>query len=177
MNKMKLKSTKISLFLLLFLSNIVFTYSQLFNVFISNSTNVSCFGGNDGSAESTPVGGISPYSYNWLPSGGNSNIANNLTAGVYTVVVTDANMVTASSSVTITQPTVLNCIITNYTPPTSTISNDGSATVTAFGGSPSYTYNWSPSGGTGITANNLSSGNYFVTVTDSKGCTTHVLLS
>ncbi|WP_039114318.1 gliding motility-associated C-terminal domain-containing protein [Flavobacterium sp. KMS] len=46
--------------------------------------------------------------------------------------------------------------------------NDGSASVTTLGGTPTYTYSWSPSGGNGTSATNLSPGNYVVTVTDSN---------
>ena len=48
--------------------------------------------------------------------------------------------------------------------------NSGSATVTATSGIPPYTYSWSPSGGSNMTASGLSSGTYICTVTDSKGC-------
>src|SRR5258708_13937507 len=49
--------------------------------------------------------------------------------------------------------------------------NNGSATVTAGGGTPGYQYVWLPSGGNGSTANNLSSENYTLTQTDNKLCT------
>jgi PKD repeat protein len=47
---------------------------------------------------------------------------------------------------------------------------DGTATVTAIGGSPPYSFVWS-NGQIGQTATNLASGNYFVSVSDSIGCT------
>ena len=48
--------------------------------------------------------------------------------------------------------------------------NDGSATVTATGGTPPYSYQWS-NGQTNMTATNLSPGTYAVTVTDAEDCT------
>jgi gliding motility-associated-like protein len=45
-----------------------------------------------------------------------------------------------------------------------------SANVVASGGTPGYTYNWSPSGGTGTTASGLAPGIYSVTATDASGC-------
>ena len=49
---------------------------------------------------------------------------------------------------------------------------DGTASITASGGTPPYTYSWSPSGGTGATATGLIAGNYLVTVTDANSCQT-----
>ncbi|WP_424108311.1 SprB repeat-containing protein, partial [Pseudomonas viridiflava] len=48
---------------------------------------------------------------------------------------------------------------------------NGSATVSATGGTGPYTYSWSPSGGTAATATGLAAGTYTVTVTDANGCT------
>ncbi|MEZ0130268.1 SprB repeat-containing protein, partial [Flavobacterium sp. LBUM151] len=45
---------------------------------------------------------------------------------------------------------------------------NGTATVIVTGGKPSYSYLWSPSGGTGATASGLAAGNYTVTITDSE---------
>src|SRR5437764_674662 len=48
--------------------------------------------------------------------------------------------------------------------------NNGSAAVAAAGGTPGYSYLWSPTGGNSVTANNLIAGTYTVTVTDANGC-------
>jgi len=74
---------------------------------IANSTNVSCFGGTNGSAQVNVSSGVGPFTYTWLPSGGNNTFANNLSAGSYSVNVTDNNGCTSSTSVIITQPTQL----------------------------------------------------------------------
>ncbi|MFM1745638.1 MAG: hypothetical protein RLZZ630_1575, partial [Bacteroidota bacterium] len=55
------------------------------------STPVSCFTGNDGTASVTATSGTGPYAYQWSPTGGTGSTANGLTAGTYTVTVTDAN--------------------------------------------------------------------------------------
>jgi gliding motility-associated-like protein len=131
--------------------------------------NVKCFGASTGSITVTPGGGIPAYTYAWAPSGGSGATASNLTIGTYTVTVTDANGCTKTASATITQPPVLTASTT--TTIASCGANNGTATVTANGGTPAYTYAWTPSGGSGITASNLSVGNYTVTVTDANGCT------
>lgn len=47
---------------------------------------------------------------------------------------------------------------------------DGSATATASGGTPPYTYSWVPSGGTGSAASGLTAGTYTVNVHDAGSC-------
>lgn len=138
---------------------------------ISSQTNVTCYGGASGSATVTAGGGTPGYTYSWTPYGGNGSTAVNLAAGSYTVTVTDAAGCTVSTTATITQSAQLTATITAQTPVSCFGGNNGSATVTAGGGMPGYSYNWAPYGGTGATANNLGAGVYTVTVTDAGGCT------
>lgn len=134
-----------------------------------SGTNVSCFGGNNGSATATPMGGGgAPYTYAWSNSGNTATI-NNLTAGTYTVTVTGSNGGTGTASVIISQPTQLTANISNQVNITCTIPT-GSATVQAGGGTTPYTYIWS-NGQTSQTAT-LNLGAFTVTVTDSHNCTT-----
>jgi gliding motility-associated-like protein len=138
---------------------------------ISASTNISCFGGNNGSATVTVVGGTGPFIYSWAPSGGNAATANGLTFGSYTVTVTDANGCVTTASVTLTQPTALTASATS-TPVLCNGGNTGTATVTASSGTAPYIYSWAPSGGTGTTASGLTATTYTCTVTDANGCIT-----
>ena len=138
---------------------------------IVSSTNILCYGGNNGAATATATGGSSPYTYAWSPSGGNAAVATGLIAGSYTVTVADANGCTSTASVTLTQPPLLTASATS-TPVLCNAGNTGSATVTANGGVAPYTYAWAPSGGTGTNAPNLAAGIYTCTVTDANGCTT-----
>ncbi len=144
---------------------------------VVSQTNVNCFGATTGSATVLGSGGTGPYSYTWTPGNliGASQTA--LGAGVYTVNVKDANNCVSSGTISITQPTAaLSAIISNSVLPACGLSN-GSATVIATGGTPSYSYSWSPNGGTGNIVSNLSSGSNSVIVIDSKGCTSLVVLS
>jgi hypothetical protein len=133
-------------------------------------TNVSCFNGNNGSVRVTPGGGTSPYTYLWSPSSQSGQTATNLTAGTYTVTVTDANGCSNSSTATVTQPTVLTASGQTVTNVSCFNGNNGSARVTPGGGTSPYTYLWSPSSQSGQTATNLTAGTYTVTVTDANGC-------
>lgn len=148
------------------------TVSQSASVTTSiSSTNVLCNGGNNGSATVSTNGGTQPFTYSWSPSGGAAATANNLSAGNYTVTITDVLGCTSTSSVTITEPAQL-AASASHTDVLCYGGTTGTASVLASNGTPGYTYSWSPSGGTGSTANGLSAGNYTVTVTDANGCTT-----
>jgi len=140
---------------------------------ISTSTDVSCNGGNDGSATVSATGGTTPYTYQWDdPLNQTTATATGLTAGTYNVIVTDANGCSASASVTINEPTALNAAITSSTDASCNGACDGDATVSASGGVSPYTYQWDdPNSQITATANNLCVGAYNVTVTDANGCT------
>lgn len=130
-------------------------------------TNVSCNGGNNGAINLTVAGGTSPYTYNW-GSGITTEDRTNLTAGNYTVTITDFNSTVTTANFTITEPSVL-LVSGTTTPVLCNGENSGTINITASGATPNYTYNW----GSGIITedrNNVSSGNYTVTVTDSKSC-------
>ena len=134
------------------------------------STPVSCFGGNNGTANVTTSGGTGNLNFVWAPGGSTSSSPSNLTAGGYTVTITDANGCTSSNTILIAQPSAVSSstISTNVS---CNGGSDGNAEVTATGGTPGYSYSWSPSGGTNYTATNLTSGNYTVTITDQNSCT------
>lgn len=133
---------------------------------------VTCHGECDGEAIATPSGGTGPYDYQWDSTASNqmTSVANNLCPGNYSVVVTDNNGCTTSGSIMVTEPTALG-ISTSAVPTTCQNCTDGSATAQVTGGTPSYSYLWTPSGQTTQTASNLGSGSYTVTATDAEGCT------
>ncbi|MEO6759448.1 MAG: PKD domain-containing protein, partial [Saprospiraceae bacterium] len=137
-------------------------------VAISNTVPVDCFGGATGSATTTVTSGTAPYSYAWSPAGGTGATATGLLVGIYTVTVTDANMCTATTSVTIPQaPALLHTVSTVAA---ACNSANGAATILESGGTSPYTYSWSPTGGNAAMASGLTAGNYVVSVTDGHNC-------
>ncbi|MFI5150350.1 MAG: gliding motility-associated C-terminal domain-containing protein, partial [Bacteroidia bacterium] len=135
---------------------------------IASSANVLCNGGSTGSATASISGGTGPFTYSWSPTGGTAVSASNLPSGNYTCTITDANGCVSSSSVTLTQPTVLTD--TTALTAASCGMNNGAANTTVSGGSGGYAYSWSPSGGIAATASNLAPGTYTCTITDTHGC-------
>jgi large repetitive protein len=132
-------------------------------------TNVLCFGNSTGAADLTVAGGTAPYVYNWS-NGANSQDLVSLTAGTYSVVVTDNNGCTIGTSVIITQPTAAlagNIVGTNVL---CFNNSTGAANLTVVGGTAPYTYAWS-NNETTQDLTSLAAGTYMVTVTDNNSCT------
>lgn len=134
---------------------------------MSALTNVSCFGGSNGTGTVSATGGSTPYTYLWNPTSVASATATGLSAGIYTVTVTDATGCSSTQSITITQPAALTASIT--TTQATCNSSDGTATANAASGTVPYTYLWN-NGQSSQTATGLAAGNYSCTVTDANGC-------
>jgi large repetitive protein len=133
-------------------------------------TNILCNGANTGSATATPVG-LAPYTYSWTGGGQTSQTASSLTAGAYTVTMTDNSGCVATANVTITQPTVLSGTVAAVNVSCNASCN-GMITVTASGGTPAYQY--SLNGGAFQASNSftgLCNGTYAVTIKDANNCT------
>lgn len=135
---------------------------------------VSCFGGDDGSIEVLGMtGGTAPYSYAWSTTPiQDSSVAINLTAGVYSLIITDANgCVFGPVNVTVNEPSAPVAVTISTIDPSCNGKANGAITADATGGTASYDYIWSD-GQTTQTALGLPIGTYDVTVTDASGCTT-----
>lgn len=72
---------------------------------IANSTNATCVSCTNGAANVMVVGGTAPYTYTWLPSGGNASVATGLGAGCYTVNILDADNCSSSQTVCVSEDT------------------------------------------------------------------------
>ena len=133
------------------------------------STDVSCNAGVDGTATATPitVQNNTPFTYEWN-NGATTQTLSGVTAGPYSVVVTDSIGCEASGSVVISEPTALT-VSTVVVDEQNFGACDDSATATAGGGTPPYSYEWSD-GQTTAEATGLCPDTYTVTVTDSNGC-------
>jgi gliding motility-associated-like protein len=137
----------------------------------TSTTNISCFGEDDGIGEAIVSGGTPDYTYQWnddQDQTGSSAIG--LEPGSYNVVVTDAFGCQQIATVVIDEPLPLNASILSSTDALCNNGSGGTATVSVSGGVPGYTYLWS-NGETTETATDLEGGSGVVTVTDSNDCT------
>ncbi len=156
-------------------SELTYTVLSNFTAVVQTATNVSCFGGNNGSITILATGGATPYSYSI--DGGttyqSSPVFNNLIAGTYSIIAKDnlGQMVTVSY--TVTQPAAALTATATGTNVNCFGNATGTATVTATGGTTAYSYSWNTTPvQTTATATGLAAGTYTVTVTDANGCTT-----
>lgn len=143
--------------------------------FTSSQVNPSCYGTATGSAAVVASGGTAPYSYSWNTNPVKTTAAvNQLVAGSYTAVITDANGCTTMAEFTLTEPPLLNAtgmIVNNVS---CNGLADGQAIAGASGGTGMYSYMWSTSPAQYTqSVNNLAPGNYFITVTDANNCIAH----
>jgi gliding motility-associated-like protein len=132
--------------------------------------NVTCNGLANGSIQTSVSGGTPAYQYQWNGQGSPNPGLQNLAPGTYNLQVSDANGCQAIFNATITQPTPL------LLPPaivSDVLCNgdaSGKITVQPSGGTPAYTFNWSPGGNAGAELSGITSGTYQLTLTDANGC-------
>lgn len=134
-------------------------------------TNATCNGNCDGEIDITISGGTTPYNYSWTgPNGFTANTEDitGLCAGTYDLTISDAVPNTLTTSITVSEPSEVIITLDNLTDNCSGSCN-GSISVTATGGTPGYTYNWSNSANT-EDINNLCTGPYTLTVYDGNLC-------
>lgn len=135
-----------------------------------NGSDVSCPGDSDGEATAVPSGGQSPYTFSWS-SGGSNAVEIGLSAGTYTITVTDDNGCTEVINVTVNDPTAISATMSEVS--ASCGQSNGSATATGAGGSGSLQYQWDANANNqqNATATGLAAGTYYVTLTDENACT------
>jgi gliding motility-associated-like protein len=132
-----------------------------------------CFGSASGEAYSTVQGGTTPYQWLWSSGAtGNQDSASQMVMGSYYCIVTDSNGCKDSTTFVIGQPDSLTGTITTQNVSCYNYS-DGWAAINMQGGTPPFSYSWTPgsSGQNTDSTYNLVKGNYYVSVTDSNGCT------
>jgi len=133
------------------------------------TTDVSCYGGNDGSSSISIPGSGGPYSYHWNTNPVQTTAsATSLTQGTYIYIISGSNACADTGTVTINQPSPLS--VNLVTIPAHCGFNNGTASANVSGGTPGYSYNWSTGNGNVSSIDSLAPGNYVLNITDSHGC-------
>jgi len=132
-------------------------------------TDVSCFGGNNGSLKITAAGGTAPYTYNWQ-SGQLTKDISGLIAGNYILTITDSKGCVFSESIAIRQPSAPLKISYTKNDVSCFGYRDGSIDISVTGGTSPYTYKWSNNETTKNLQNLAPNIIYSLSVIDSNGC-------
>ena len=138
---------------------------------------VKCTGSNTGKIVADVAGGTPPYAYFWTPALGEGAIAANLAAGTYVVAVRDADRNMVTQTVTIHEPPAMSVNIDSMIVRPCFLAAGGGVcgcgnTLWAVvnGGTPPYTYLWTPGNFTGDTVRHACYIEWTVAVTDANSC-------
>jgi len=159
------------------------TYPQPITISGVVANDISCFGLTNGSITINQIyNGVPPFTFAWSDGGTYSSTSQNLTGlseGTYTVVVTDANNCTATTSAEIIEPAQITVVAeissmaqfggAHVSCPGA---SDGELTAVVNGGTNPFQFVWSDENSTAsMIIGSLAAGTYTVTVTDGSGCT------
>ena len=143
--------------------------NSLPSVSIAFSSNVSCFSGNNGVIMLNSSGGSSPYTYSWFPTGGSSTSASNLVKGSYTISIKDSKGCSNARHASLSEPATALGISVSGIDATCSGCSDGSASVSASGGTSPYRFIWS-NGTSAAVITGVKANTYTVCVTDANEC-------
>ena len=144
------------------------TQPPLLELKLDTIGHVLCSGDNTGLINITVFGGVAPYTYSWS-NGEKTDDISNLTAGNYSVTVTDANGCMKSASSTIREPRPFVASLLRVENIKCHGRNTGSIALNVVGGVTPYRFAWS-NGQTIQNIDSLEAGDYSVTITDANGC-------
>lgn len=142
---------------------------------LAQTNPIICFGDTTGQLTVTVTNGTPPYTYEWSTGDSTTTTAltnsiSNLGTGTYSVTVTDVNGCTLSDTMSIANVDPPLYIVLEPTNVTCVGGSDGQIIAHVTGGTPGYTYLWTPIGGNDSIADSLPKGTYTVYVTDLLGC-------
>lgn len=147
---------------------------------LNGGFNISCFGNGDGEIDLDIASGEGPFTYAWTGPNGfisSDQDLNGLMAGTYIVMVNDTFGCSATASITLTEPAILDLSADALTYPggdniSCTGESDGEIDLTVNGGTAPFTFAWTGPNGTFDTEDltGLSAGVYALTVVDANGC-------
>ncbi len=139
----------------------------------TDGSTVDCFGDTDGTASIEIDGGsgLGTYSYDWGPGFPDAENIDGLVAGIYTVIVTDADGCTIEGDAEVTQPEILTLDLVNAIDPSCQV-EDGAISISITGGTVSsdYSFDWNSGDYSDQNISGLPEGTYSVVITDDNDC-------
>ncbi len=140
-----------------------------------SGTTVFCYGDSTGQLIITVENGAAPYTYTWTngqihTSDSTSDTLNLASAGFYGVTVVDANGCVVYREISIPQNTEMFITLTK-TDVWCEGDSSGQIIAMVWGGTPGYSYSWTPYGEDNPVLSNMYAGHYTLVVTDFLGCT------
>jgi hypothetical protein len=120
------------------------TAPAIVDISMDSNTPISCNGQIDGAIAVSVSGGTSSYTYLWSNNATTQDISG-LTAGTYTLTVTDTNGCSSTFQTTIDNPSAIT-INEDITQIRCNGQNNGAIGLTIVGGTFPYNYNWSNGG-------------------------------
>ncbi|OAV43904.1 cohesin domain-containing protein [Lewinella sp. 4G2] len=117
------------------------------------------------------VSGAGDLTYAWTGTDATGPIANNLSAGTYSVTITNAAGDSDTRTFTLTSPPPFNIGIDAIDPVVCNGENNGRIELSTIGGSAPFLIDWSDALNDGVLEQtNLAAGFYAVTISDGNGC-------
>ncbi|MDQ3016774.1 MAG: OmpA family protein [Bacteroidota bacterium] len=139
------------------------------SVSIRESNQILCAGASQGSLEAVAKGGKAPYAYSWSNGSASASITN-VSAGKYTLDITDASGQKSKIDYELKAPAAMQVSVVNLRSATNDRISDGKGSIEIKGGASPYSYKWN-SGETTQQATKLPLGSGSVVITDQNGCT------
>ncbi|MBN1115917.1 MAG: OmpA family protein [Bacteroidales bacterium] len=140
---------------------------------ISSTTDIKCFGGNNGAIDLNVTGGVVPYVYSWS-NGSKTEDISELVAGSYTVNVVDQNGCLQEISAIINQPEPLVANLTDVKNINCFGDSTGAISIDVTGGTQPYQFKWN-NGQTIEDISGLKIGDYSVEIIDAQGCSQNLM--
>ncbi|MGB5943846.1 MAG: T9SS type A sorting domain-containing protein [Leeuwenhoekiella sp.] len=139
------------------------------------NSDVTCNGGNDGTIDLSVTGGFEPYTFTWNTTATSKDIKG-LTAGTYSVTVTDANGCTATESIEVSEPKILELSTLVDTNVACNGGATGSITMNLTGGTAPFDYTINATTYSGVpdatlTLSGFAAATYAISIKDANGCT------
>ncbi len=144
---------------------------------VSQSQNVNCFGGNNGSVQVNAAGGVGTLTFSLGNETNTTGVFENLTAGNYSIIIEDENNCSSTIEVMIAQPDELEISLSNLTEVNCYEGSDGVVNLSSNGGTGTVQFTLGNETNTTGIFENLAVGTFNFTIEDENGCTDEMEIS